>query len=377
MLDSSDLATSRHRFSRRFLTDRRSLTPKVISATTAMAAACCFGISTELSAQRSSETWEFRTVESADLLFHGLAVVGLQGFSSLPLYDRDYAARVRAAKEARGIYPTRLDRQAGSFLEAFERDSTFELFHFLPLYFGTARPETVLEVFSEVAAGSGARSAYEEAAFASSVLESVFRSRSQRQVLAEYADVLEEEWEVFLRDYSAESSTRQSEAAAEASREWHLRVAPAVAGFLDGRQMSGGLVMVSAALGPEGRVFAGDPESTEDNVFAVSSAFSGTGLGISAYLLKELCYPVASGVVAALGISRDRVNAERLSGRLAVRCGAELLADGGAGLADDYRATFLAAAAATGISGPSFETAYPVEANTLERLRRDLRDNTR
>jgi hypothetical protein len=209
------------------------------------------------------------------------------------------------------------------------------------------------------------------------VLASVFRDGSQRRVLAEYADVLEEEWDVFLREYSGESSARQSEAIAAASREWHLQVVPAVAGFLDSRQMSGGLVMVSAALGPEGRVFAGDPESAEDNVFAVSSAFGVTGLGVSAFLLKELCYPVASGVVAALGMSRDRVNAERLSGRLAVRCGAELLADAGAGLADDYRATFLAAAATTGISGPSFETAYPVEANILERLRRDLRGNVR
>jgi hypothetical protein len=135
--------------------------------------------------------------------------------------------------------------------------------------------------------------------------------------------------------------------------------------------------MVSAALGSEGRVFAGDPESTDDNVFAVSSAHSETGLGVSAFLLKELCYPVASSVVEALGLSRDRVSAERLSGRLAVHCGAELL-DGSAGrLADEYRATFLAAAAASGISGTTFEVAFPVETSVLERLRLELLENRR
>ena len=130
--------------------------------------------------------------------------------------------------------------------------------------------------------------------------------------------------------------------------------------------------MVSEALGPEGRVFTGDPNNTDDNVFAVSLAHNETGLGVSAFLLKELCYPVASSVVAELGLSRDRVSAERLSGRLAVRCGAELLEGNPDGLAEKYRTTFQAAAAASGISGASFEAAFPLDAGALERLRREL-----
>ena len=111
--------------------------------------------------------------------------------------------------------------------------------------------------------------------------------------------------------------------------------------------------------------------------FAISLAHSETGLGVSAYLLKEMCYPVASNVVEALGLSRDRVSAERLSGRLAVRCGAELLDENAGRLADEYRATFQAAAAASGISGTTFEAAFPVEASALERLRRELQLNRR
>jgi hypothetical protein len=344
---------------------------------TAVAAACAVGIATQLHAQQPDQAWEFRSVESADLLFHGLAVVGYQGFSSLPLYDRTYVDRVRAAKEEMGTYPTKLDREASQFRQAFESDSTFELLHFLPLYFGSARPATVLEVFSEVAGGGGARTADEEAAFASSVLTAVLRSRNQRRVLGEFTDALAEEWSGFLREYSGETSEERNEILASVSQRWNEQILPAIEGFLDAHQLTGGLVMVSDALGPEGRVFAGDPESDEDNVFAVSLAHSETELGVAALLLKELCYPVASSVVEALGLSRDRVGAERLSGRLAVRCGAELLDSNAARLANEYRATFLAAARASGIPGATFEAAYPVDSSALERLRQALRGNRR
>ena len=342
-----------------------------------LALACALAFALPLDAQQPNQAWRFNSVESANLLFHGLAVVGVQGFSSLPLYDRAYAERVLEAKEANGVYPTSLDRQAGSFREAFENDSTFELLHFLPLYFGPVQPSTVVDVLTEVAGGGGARPAGADGAFASNVVEAVLRSRSQRRVLREFANALAEEWDIFLRDYLHESSHVLQGTLTTVSRRWNSQVAPAVAEFLDMRRMARGNVMVSDALGPEGRVFAGDPASTDDNVFAVSSAHNETGLGASAFLLKELCYPVASGVVESLGLSRDRVSAERLSGRLAVRCGAELLDRNDGGLADQYRMTFLAAAAASGITGMTFETAFPVEPSTMSQLRTALQERPR
>ena len=86
---------------------------------------------------------------------------------------------------------------------------------------------------------------------------------------------------------------------------------------------------------------------------------------------------MASDVVESLGLSRDRVGAEHLSGRLAVRCGAELLDEHAGSLADDYRSTFLAAAAASGIPGTTFEAAFPVDASVLNRLRQAFQNNRR
>lgn len=374
MLDYPDVTTLRYRSTRFSLAGCRFIAPLAVFVLTAVLTVCCIGFPARLSAQQSGQVWEFRTVESADLLFHGLAVVGFQGFSSLPLYDRGYAERIRAEKEARGIYPTSLDRQARSFLEAFETDSTFEILHFLPLYFRTAPPTTILEVFSETAAGAGARSANEEAGFASSVVAAVLRGPNQRRVLGEFGSALELEWDAFLSDYSGAAAAERIQALANAENRWNQQIVPAISEFLEQRNLTGGTVMVSSALGPEGRVFAGDPESTGDDIFAVTFAHHQIGLGVAAFLLKELCYPVGRSVVEALGLSGDRVSAERLSGNLAVHCGAELLDATAAGLADEYRATLLTAAATSGIPGTTFEVAYPVDTSALERLRRTLRD---
>lgn len=326
-------------------------------------------------AQAQSQPWSFQYVEGADLLFHGLAVVGYQGFSYLPLYDRAYAERVRSAKETKGVYPTGLDQEAGRFLEAFESDSTFELLHFLPLYFGAASTENVLRALTEVSGGGRTQSVDSDAAFGASVVRTVLQREDQRQVLAEFTEAIWEDWNVFLHEYSREAADEYNARLERASTRWNDEIAPAVSAFLETRQMTGGLVIVSPALGPEGRVFAGDPESTDDNVLAVSLAHSETGLGIGAYLLKELCYPVASNVVATLSLARDRIGAERLSGRLAVRCGAELLEAQGSRLAEEYRTTFMAAAIASGVAAQTFDAAYPVDERAMARLRRIIRED--
>ena len=59
--------------------------------------------------------WAVRSAAHVDLWYHGLAVVGFEGFSPLPLYSPEYAERIRRAKEAQGVYPTTLDRLRSYF----------------------------------------------------------------------------------------------------------------------------------------------------------------------------------------------------------------------------------------------------------------------
>ena len=57
-------------------------------------------------------TWTFLSLANADLWFHGLAVVGFEGFESMPLYSHGHANRIEAAKRTAGVYPTPLDTLA-------------------------------------------------------------------------------------------------------------------------------------------------------------------------------------------------------------------------------------------------------------------------
>jgi hypothetical protein len=64
--------------------------------------------------------WTVRASAAADLWYHGLAVVGFGAGGPFPLYNRDYAERVRAAKQEAGVYPTALDSVAAGLRLEFE-----------------------------------------------------------------------------------------------------------------------------------------------------------------------------------------------------------------------------------------------------------------
>jgi hypothetical protein len=109
--------------------------------------------------------------------------------------------------------------------------------------------------------------------------------------------------------------------------EWDARFAAALAPFLHAERLDGGVVMVAAALGPEGRLFAGSPDDRADNVAAVGTLDAPPGADAPLFaLVRELCFPMVSRAAdqsPALRVSR--AEAARRSSIAAVRCGAELL----------------------------------------------------
>ena len=96
--------------------------------------------------------WSFQDDAFAELWFHGLAVIGLHGFGTLPLYDPTYALAVREERAGAGLAPTPLERQRATFLAAFQGDDAFEVVHFVPLYLAGADPEAALRALRTVAA---------------------------------------------------------------------------------------------------------------------------------------------------------------------------------------------------------------------------------
>lgn len=312
--------------------------------------------------------WVVRSAAHVDLWYHGLAVVGYDGLAPLPLYAPDYAAHIKSAKEAQGLYPTTLDRLRSYFRIAFATDSTFEIFHFLPLYFGSPEPEPMLAALAAAARGE----TREE--FGARVLSEVLKKKNQREIAGQFIAALEEEWRVFLRAHREAESPRRDAYLAAVERQWQERMEPALEGWLMDRRLDRGVVIASPAIGPEGRIFLGEPDDPGDNVVAVGMPLALDDVEVVLFAaVRELCYPIASREVARQGVpGNDRVTAERVSSRAAVQCGAMLLDVRAPELATRYRDAYVRAAKLDP-ARVTFENAFPVDSQLLKDVRRELR----
>jgi hypothetical protein len=301
-------------------------------------------------------TWAFAAAPHADLWFHGLAVVGLEGYGPLPYYRPGYAAENRAAQRAAGRYPTPLDSLAPALRAAFQRDSAFEVLHFVPLYFDATEPGELLDALSEVARGgtptaSGAR-----------LVGSVLRSASQRRTLGRFVAALRAEWDGFLRVRWEADAARRGQTLATAASDWR-DLQGSLAEFLRGRER--GTVLASSALGGEGRVVA-------DRVAVWLPSDSAAGRAVVAALLRELCFPLVTATVERTVRVPDRVSAERMSSRGAVRCGALLLERHRPTWLEDYRRVFLRAAGESRSDAAAFERVFAVPEDLLAALRAEI-----
>ena len=294
------------------------------------------------------ESWNVRSIADFDLWFHGMAVIGFEGFGPLRMYDGDYAERVRAAKRRRGIYPTLLDRKSARFRAAFYSDSTFEIMHFLPLYFlapgsgGLLR--TIRSIGLEGSAGDNAGDPTTRDAV--KAIGSVLASRRQRELLGEFVDVLEDERRVFYEDYERESNGARTTQIAKVQQHWNADLAPALAPYLERWRLGNGLIVVSPPLGAEGRFVILGRGSSPGPVIAVglpSSPADRDAVAISA--VRELCFPIVHAVIGQDAARKlERVAAERLSSVAAVRCGALALERYVPALRSSYQSRFLRAA---------------------------------
>jgi hypothetical protein len=317
--------------------------------------------------RQTAEGWRFTAAPHADLWFHGLALVGLQGFAPMPLYDAAYGDRLRAAKKAAGVYPTPLDTLAAQLREAFEQDSVFELLHFVPLYFPTSAPLEMLDVLKTVSEGR------RPSGFGGRAMASVLRSRSEQRMLGAFTTLLIEEWRRFYREHWVRGETERARIVDEAQRFWDRRLATPLAPFLAEQGLVHGTAYVSVALGPEGRIFQRDPSDLFDNVAAVW-ALSGEPSAAAFALMRELCYPVVSRLVEQLPIGgRDRVYAERVSSRGAVRCGAALLERHAPDLLPAYRGLFLTQVGEQGESAELFVRVFGIPDGLWSAVQREIR----
>ena len=297
----------------------------------------------------------------ADLWFHSLAVIGYEGYGPLGLYDARYAERVVAAK-TRAHVKTTLDRRAVALRDRLTADSAFEVLHFLPLYFVGQDPTLVLAALRNAirsdVPGSGRRSPRS----AATIIAAALPTAQERGVMSALIDAVEDEWVAFLRVDRMSHATQDRSNAQALQSAWNERFAPVLQAYLTAMSIERGRILISPAIGTEGRFVR---EANGAVIIVVSSDPSTAGHAALQALVSQLTFPLLDQLHTPLSAATPRVAAAQARDAAAVRAGAILLDALDAPLAAEYRRHFVDA-----IGGRSFERAYPLSNEAEMELKR-------
>lgn len=266
-----------------------------------------------------SAEWTVERDPFADLWFHGLAMVGFDGFGAIPLYDPGYGWAAAAHRATLGG-PTPLEQTRGRILASFAADPSYEVLHFVPLYLAGMPEGAALDMLQRLGAENGdhARggSAGSHLHHFGSALAAALPSHHHREVVREFATLLASERRVLDRFELAEIDLG-------AIRDAWSELASGVYGsFLAEEQLTDGRIIVTPALGMEGRYL----DAGSGRVVAIGATSDADPRAVAGAILRELCYPVVRRVVAPyerrIG---DRERLSTVSHHVATRCGARLL----------------------------------------------------
>lgn len=321
-------------------------------------------------------TWHVEPKPQVDLWFHSMAVIQADQPGPLALYSADYASRIRELKIERGVYPTQLDELAEDFRERIGDGPSFDLFHFLPLYFPRADPERMLDALEAVAENR----INDPTVYGPDVGNTVYNLSLQitggreRGVLKDLVQAVRDEWNVFYRDYWKENEEKRNKRYAAVQSMWDSLFAPKLAGYLQRRRLTGGLLVPSPAIGPEGRIVESDTYNPNDQIVSVQMPLSTDRPETTVYaFLKELCFLLIDDQ-QLVKYTMDPADLQDLRRRAAVRCGADIMQFYAPVLASGYRRVFLDAVGAEESSTVSaFERVYALKPEVEELVREQIR----
>jgi hypothetical protein len=320
--------------------------------------------------------WQVRPAAQFSLWFHALAVIAADQPGPLGLYSADYARYIRDFKQQLGVYPTVLDSVAPSLRADIGDGRDLEFLHFAPLYFPRAEPERMLAALRAVATRNfgNEATAGRDVGFGVAVVSQGAQDGRARRILQRLVDAAEQEWQAFYRQYWEDQEEQRSSESRAMQVMWDEEIAPGLADYLGRRRLTGGLVMPSPALGPEGRIIELQEYSPTDQVVAVQQPLLSDGPGATVFaFLKELCFLLVDDQKlspASLAVD-DREDLQRTA---AVRCGALLLDFYAPQHAGRYRRAFLdAVGAEESATVAAFERVYYLDPAVSLKLRQQIR----
>jgi hypothetical protein len=305
--------------------------------------------------------WVFRPKATADLWYHALAVIAADQPGPLGMYSADYANHIRDVKRDLGVYPTRLDSSTAELNELATGGGTRDLIHFIPVYFPDKDVDEMLDALRTPRHTDVVRA-----------FRGIPDSWTQ-DAIRQFAEVMENEWEIFYRDYW-NAQVRENRHRYTAIQEyWDRVLGPVLTPYLEKRRLQGGLVMPSIPVGPEGRIIDPDPFDGRDQVVAMWFPLTANTPEVSNFFfLKELCFLIVDdNAYGRFGRGTQDFDDLRRTG--AVRCGAMILDEYAPILALQYRRTFLdAVGAEESATMEAFDRVYYLDPSMLARLRAQI-----
>jgi hypothetical protein len=243
-------------------------------------------------------------------------------------------------------------------------DSAFEVLHFLPLYFVGQEPSLVLSALRAAVRETRPGLPAGSLASAANAIAAALPTAQERDVFVSLLDAVDNEWMTFVRAERASHALEDRRAVRVLQSAWDGRFASALDSYLVAMGTTRGMILVSPAIGSEGRIVR---DASGATVVAVTSDQSTAGGGNAALLraVRELAFPLLDRLHAPLIGSASRVAAGRARDAAAVRAGAIILDVVDTSLAAEYRRLFLDA-----IGGRAFDTAYPLSNEAEMELRR-------
>jgi hypothetical protein len=333
-------------------------------------------------------SWVVRPRAHVDLWFHSMAVIQADQPGPLGLYSADYARRIREVKQELGIYPTPLDELAEGFREDIGEAGELDGVHFVPLWFPRADPEQMLEALAAVANQDYRDPAARAAGMGTGMQQMVFTfdKGGERSLLRRLVEAVRSEWELFYRDYWQDGETLRAARYDAIQEMWDNLFAEKLAPYLENRRLTGGLIVPSPAIGPEGRIVELDDYNPQDQIVSVQLPLDTETPDASVFaFLKELCFLLIDDRRLISFISEDAVTVndlgdgqrgelEDLRRTAAVRCGAYIMEFHAPVYAARYRRVFLDAVGAEESSTvAAFERVYFLPPEVEEVVREQVR----
>jgi hypothetical protein len=302
--------------------------------------------------QSTNREWTVTRDPFADLWFHSLAVIGYDGYGPLSLYDARYASRVRDTK-ARAHVATTLDRRGSELRRSLAADSAFEVLHFLPLYFVGQEPSLVLSTLRAAARQTLRDPAPGVLTSAASAVAASLPTRQERDVFVSLLDGVADEWTTFVRAERASHAVDDRCVTRDLQSAWDDRFAHVLDGYLAAMRISRGIILVSPAIGQEGRIIH-VPSGAAIVVVSPERGVVGDN-GPLLRSVRELAFPLLDQLRTPLTTSTSRIDAQQARDAAAVRAGSIILDAVDQSLAAEYRKVFLDA-----VGGRGFENAFPL-----------------